>query len=96
MPRTLSKDELAAAIAAHNDKLTKKESLELLDFLASLAYKHANDTFTLPGIGKLVVGYRKGRKGHHPKTLAPLDIPAKKVLKFRFAQAAKDAILGPQ
>jgi nucleoid DNA-binding protein len=32
--------------------------------------------------------------GHNPKTLAPLHIPAKKVLKFRIAQAAKDAILG--
>ena len=49
-----------------------------------------------PGIGKLIVGYRKARKGHHPKTLAPLNIPAKRVLKFRIAQAAKDAILGSQ
>ena len=95
MSRRLSKAQLAAEIAAQSG-LTKKASAELLDHLAALAYKHARDTFTLPGIGKLVVGYRKARKGHNPKTLAPLDIPAKKVLKFRIAQAAKDAILGPQ
>ena len=93
MSRGLSKSQLAAEIAAKTG-LTKKASAELLDHLATLAYKHAPDTFTLPGIGKIIVGYRKGHAGHHPKTLAPLQIPAKRVLKFRFAQAAQDAILG--
>ena len=95
MSGKLSKSQLAAEIAAKSG-LTKKASAELLDHLADLAYKHAKDTFTLPGIGKMIVSYRKARKGHNPKTLAPLQIPAKKVLKFRFAQAAQDAILGPQ
>jgi DNA-binding protein HU-beta len=95
MSRRLSKSQLAAEIAAKSG-LTKKASAELLDHLAALAYKHAKDTFTLPGIGKLVVSYRKARMGHNPKTLAPIQIPAKRVLKFRIAQAAKDAILGPQ
>jgi DNA-binding protein HU-beta len=95
MAGKLSKSQLAAEIAAQSG-LTKKASAELLDHLATLAYKHAKDTFTIPGIGKLLVSYRKARKGHNPKTLAPIDIPAKKVLKFRIAQAAKDAILGPQ
>ena len=95
MSRKLSKAQLASEIAAHSG-LTKKASAELLDFLAALAYKHARDTFTLPGIGKLVVANRKARLGHNPKTLVPLQIPAKKVLKFRIAQAAKDAILGRQ
>jgi DNA-binding protein HU-beta len=95
MPRKLSKSQLASEIAAQSG-LTKKASMELLDHLAALAYKHAKDTFTLPGIGKLVVANRKARMGHNPKTLAPIQIPAKRVLKFRIAQAAKDAILGPQ
>ena len=95
MSRRLSKSQLAAEIAAQSG-LTKKASAELLDHLAALAYKHAKDTFTLPGIGKLVVANRKARMGHNPKTLAPIQIPAKRVLKFRIAQAAKDAILGPQ
>ena len=95
MPRKLSKSQLASEIAAKSG-LTKKASMELLDHLAALAYKHAKDTFTLPGIGKLVVANRKARMGHNPKTLAPIQIPAKRVLKFRIAQAAKDAILGPE
>lgn len=95
MSRRLSKSQLAAEIAAKSG-LTKKASAELLDQLAALAYQHARDTFTLPGIGKLMVVNRKARKGHNPKTLAPIQIPARRVLKFRIAQAAKDAILGPQ
>jgi DNA-binding protein HU-beta len=95
MSRRLSKSQLAAEIAAQSG-LTKKASAELLDHLAALAYKHAKDTFTLPGIGKLLVTNRKARMGHNPKTLAPIQIPAKRVLKFRIAQAAKNAILGPQ
>jgi DNA-binding protein HU-beta len=95
MSRKLSKSQLASEIAAKSG-LTKKASVEILDHLAALAYQHAKDTFTLPGIGKLVVANRKARMGHNPKTLAPIQIPAKRVLKFRIAQAAKDAILGPQ
>jgi DNA-binding protein HU-beta len=95
MSRKLSKSQLASEIAAKSG-LTKKASAELLDHLAALAYKHAKDTFTIPGIGKLIVANRKARMGHNPKTLAPLQIPARKVLKFRIAQAAKDAILGRQ
>jgi DNA-binding protein HU-beta len=94
MSRRLSKSQLAAEIAAKSG-LTKKASAELLDHLAALAYENAKDTFTLPGIGKLMVVNRKARKGHNPKTKLPIDIPARRVLKFRIAQAAKDAILGP-
>ena len=45
MAKALSKSQLIAAIA---DKaaLSKKQAGEILDHLASLAYKHAKDTFT--------------------------------------------------
>jgi DNA-binding protein HU-beta len=95
MSRRLSKSQLAGEIAAKSG-LTKKAAAELLDHLATLAYKHARDSFTIPGIGKLLVVNRKARLGHNPKTRAPVQIPARRVLKFRFAQAAKDAILGRQ
>ena len=42
-------------------------------------------------IGKLVIVNRKARKGRNPATGATIDIPAKRVLKFRIAKAAKDA-----
>jgi DNA-binding protein HU-beta len=68
--------------------------VEILENIAALAYKHAKDTFTLPGIGKLVLKNRAARMGRNPKTGETISIPAKRVVKFRVAKAAKDAILG--
>ena len=93
MANALSKSQLAAAIA-DKAELPKKKAVEILDLIASLAYKHAKDTFTLPGIGKLVLKNRAARMGRNPKTGEAISIPAKRVVKFRVAKAAKDAILG--
>jgi DNA-binding protein HU-beta len=92
MAKALSKSELASELAEKSG-LTKKAGAEILELLASLAYKHAKNTFTLPGIGKLVLVNRKARKGRNPKTGEAISIPAKKVVKFRVSKVAKDAIL---
>ena len=47
-----------------------------------------------PGFGKLVKQKRKARTGFNPKTQQKIKIPAKTVVKFRVAKAAKDAVLG--
>lgn len=93
MAKALSKSQLAAAIADKHE-LSKKQATEILDHIAELSYKHAKDTFTLPGIGKLVLKNRAARMGRNPKTGETIQIPAKRVVKFRVAKAAKDAILG--
>jgi DNA-binding protein HU-beta len=41
-----------------------------------------------------VLMQRKARMGRNPQTGQAIKIPAKKVVKFRVAKAAKDAILG--
>ncbi|MCC7201947.1 MAG: HU family DNA-binding protein [Nitrospirae bacterium] len=74
--------------------LPKKSVTEFLDELMSLAYKEAKNGFTLPGLGKLVVVNRKARMGRNPQTGEAIKIPAKRVLKFRVAKAAKDAVMG--
>ena len=93
MAKPLSKSQIAAAVAEKNG-LSKKQAGEILDSIAGLAYKNAKNSFTLPGIGKLVLVNRKARLGRNPKTGETIQIPAKKVVKFRVAKAAKDAILG--
>jgi DNA-binding protein HU-beta len=93
MAKALSKSQLAAEIA-EKAELPKKKAVEILDHIAALAYKHAKNTFVLPGIGKLVLVNRKARTGRNPATGETIQIPAKKVVKFRVAKAAKDAILG--
>ena len=93
MAKALSKSQIATAIAEAND-IPKKTAVAILEQLADMAYKHAADSFTLPGIGKLVLVNRKARQGRNPATGETIQIPAKKVVKFRVAKACKDAILG--
>lgn len=93
MAKALSKSQIAAALAEEVE-ITKKQSVQYLDALAALAYKQAKNSFTVPGLGKLVLVNRKARQGRNPATGETIQIPAKRVVKFRVAKAAKDAILG--
>jgi DNA-binding protein HU-beta len=93
MGKALSKAQIASLVA-EKATISKKQAVEILDHIAQLAYKHAKDTFTLPGIGKLVLKNRAARIGRNPKTGEQIQINAKRVVKFRVAKAAKDAILG--
>ena len=89
----LTKSEITAEIAAQNN-ITKKQAEDIIESLVQLAYKNAKDTFTIPGLGKLVLVDRAARVGRNPATGATIQIAAKRVVKFRIAKAAKDAILG--
>jgi len=93
MAKALTKSQIAAEIAAKSS-ITKKAAAEILEVIAQLAYKNAKNTFTLPGLGKLVLVNRKARIGRNPATGETIQIKAKRVVKFRVAKAAKDAILG--
>ena len=79
---------------AEKHSLTKKQISEIIESIVELAYKNAKNSFTLPGLGKLVLVNRKARKGRNPATGATIKIAAKKVAKFRVAKAAKAAVLG--
>ena len=74
-------------------QLTKKQVGMVLEELAALAYKEARNGFTFPGVGKLVIVDRKARLGRNPATGETIQIPAKRVLKFRIAKQAKDSTL---
>ncbi len=91
--KPLTKSEIIVKLAEQND-MTKKDVSAFLDSLAQLAYKEAKKGFTVPGLGKLVVVKRKARMGRNPATGESISIPAKTVLKFRIAKAAKDAVNG--
>jgi DNA-binding protein HU-beta len=93
MAKALTKSQIAASIA-DNVGISKKQAVQTLETIAQLAYKNAKNTFTLPGLGKLVLVNRKARLGRNPATGEQIQIPAKRVVKFRVAKAAKEAILG--
>jgi len=92
MAKAKTKTQIVAELAEVGE-LTKKQAQAILESLVSQAYKGAKDGFTIPGLGKLVVVQRKARMGRNPATGETIKIPKKKVLKFRIAKAAKDAIL---
>ena len=93
MAKALTKSQITAEIATRNN-ITKKQAVEILESIVQLAYKNAKNTFTIPGLGKLVLVNRKARVGRNPATGETIQIKAKRVVKFRVAKAAKDAILG--
>ena len=79
-------------------ELSKKTAAEIIDEVAALAVSETKKvgSFSLPGIGKLVLVKRKARMGRNPATGATIKIPAKTVVKMRIAKAAKEAIVPPK
>lgn len=93
--KAMTKSQILSALA-EKTCVPKKTTQLFMEELASLAYKQAKNGFTIPGIGKIVLVNRKARMGRNPATGEAIKIPAKKVVKFRVAKAAKDAILPPK
>jgi DNA-binding protein HU-beta len=93
----MTQTQLVQALA-DKCEVTKKIAKTLLDTLAQTAVTEVkkNGVFVLPGIGRLVRVDRKARMGRNPATGAAIKIAAKKVVKFRVAKAAKDAIVPPK
>ena len=90
----MTKSETLQALAEKLGK-TRKEAGEMLEAVVNLACEETKKSgeFTLPGLGKMVKKHRPERMGRNPATGASIKIPAKTVLKFRVAKAAKEAIL---
>jgi len=91
--KAMSKSAIADSLAKASS-CTKRQATQFLDDLTGLAYKEAKNSFTIPGVGKLVLVNRKARMGRNPATGEEIKIPAKRVVKFRVSKKAKDAILG--
>jgi len=90
----MTQTELVKLLATNCD-VSNKVAKTMLESLALTAVKEVKKTgvFALPGLGKLVRVDRKARIGRNPATGETINIPAKKVVKFRVAKAVKDAIV---
>ena len=97
MASGLTKTQLVRHLAEKTE-LNNKTAAAFLEHLADTAIKETkkNGLAILPGIGRLVRVDRKARMGRNPATGEAIKIPAKKVVKFRVAKAAKDAIVPPK
>ncbi len=90
----LTKSALLSALA-ETTGLSKKDVTGLMEAMVTLAYTEVkkNGVFIVPGLGKLVKMNRAARMGRNPATNETIKIPAKTVVKFRVAKAAKEAVL---
>ena len=95
MATGMTKTQLVRHMAEKHE-MSNKQVAAFLDDLAEIAVKETkkNGVFVVPGLGRLVKSNRKARMGRNPQTGEAIKIPAKTVVKFRVAKAAKDAILG--
>ncbi len=90
----MTKAQIMQALA-DKAQVAKKEVIMVMEAMTDLAYTEVKKSgeFVVPGIGKLVKVHRKARTGRNPATGAEIQIPAKTVVKFRVAKAAKEAVL---
>ena len=93
MAKKMTKSQITAHMAGKLG-ISKKLASQGMEEFVKLAYREAKNTFTIPGLGKLVLVNRAARMGRNPATGQPISIPAKRVVKFRVAKQAKEAILG--
>ena len=95
--KPMTKAQIVSHLADKCD-MTKAGAAEVLEILAKTAINETKKTgqFVMPGIGKLVKSQRKARMGRNPQTGEAIKIPAKTVVKFRVAKAAKEAIAPPK
>ena len=90
----MTKTEMLNALSEATE-LSKKDVKNFLEVWTAMAYKEVvnNGEFSLPGLGQLVKVNRKAREGRNPATGESIHIPAKTVVKFRVAKAAKEAVM---
>ncbi len=90
----MTKSEIMQHLAEQTG-MTKKQVVEFMEAMVNLAYKETKSAgeFSIPGLGKLKKKHRDARMGRNPATGESIKIPAKTVVKFTVAKAAKDAIL---
>jgi len=94
MAKGMTKSQVMSTLAETTSH-SRKDVVAMVEALVDLAYKEAKKSgeFTIPGLGKLVKKQRAARMGRNPATGEAIKIPAKTVVKFRVAKAAKDSIL---
>jgi len=95
--KRMTQTQLVRALA-EACQCNNKVARQFLDTLSDTAIREVkkNGVFVLPGLGRLVRVDRKARMGRNPATGEAIKIPAKKVVRFRVAKAAKDAIVPPK
>jgi len=85
---TMTKKDLVAAIAKDSGLTVKDAGKALNSFVSSVGKAmKKGQRLQLPGLGTFKVTKRSARVVRNPRTGAKLNVPAKKVVKFKAAPA---------
>ena len=89
----MNKAELVEEVADQTG-LTKRISREAVDAITSAITDSLarEERVTLVGFGSFQVMQRKARRGRNPQTGKELQIPAKKVPKFKAGRGLREAV----
>ena len=89
----MNKAQLIDAMASEAD-LTKADAKKALDaFITTTGTAlKGGDRVALVGFGSFSVAQRSARTGRNPKTGAEMQIPAKKVVKFKAGSELADSV----
>jgi len=90
----MTKNEMIAKVA-DAVKMSKKEAKTVIEAYTDLVIStlKKEKKVKLQGLGIFAVKNRKARVGRNPMTGATIQIPAKKVVKFRVSKEVKTKVL---
>ncbi|AYV47482.1 integration host factor [Caulobacter flavus] len=88
--------DIAEALAAADDKVTKTQAKALVDgvFKAIAQAAAKGEEVSIPGFGKLKVQDKPARTGRNPATGETIEIAATRKVAFTPAKQLKDAVNG--
>jgi DNA-binding protein HU-beta len=89
----MNKTEMIAKLAEKNG-MTKKDAQKALEGLIEIISDEIKDggSVTLTGFGTFAVVDRQVRIGRNPQTGEPIDIPAKRVPKFKAGKGLREVV----
>ena len=92
----MNRNEMVEGIMRHAG-ISKANVSRFYDGLAELVRKELirNKQFVLPGLGVLRVRHRSARRGRNPQTGEAIQVPAKKVVRFKAYSMLDELLNGP-
>ncbi len=95
MSNSVTKADLVSAIANQAGlKRTDAEAALVATIQAVQGALAGGNKVTLVGFGTFSVAERKAKTGRNPQTKKPIQIAARKVVKFTAGKALKDSVKG--
>jgi len=90
----MNKNELITAVHNNNDNLTKKQVEQVISTFFNVTANElkSGGAVRYHGFGSFTVSQRNARKGRNPQTGKAMNIPAKRIVKFKAAKTLSETV----